>query len=316
MWARGTFIEGATPPTYTLTHQDTRYVYQCQDCGMLWVRSPNMTAEALKSLQKSVDDHQNDLSHTVSEATQYKYRIQLNTNVAGLSFNYTSDWYHEKNFQDARLACLKALDAYLTSAEVHLGVRITDITVNVPSIQKIQPAVVLSYGSHGTGSSSLTLPNKEVNMYIGGNVWQSLPSDKVGDFGNNQNKGSLSMGGVQVELIDYTIGSPTYNKVVSTTRTDAQGEYGFQKINPMVKYKIRFTYDGMRYENVEYNNNLSGGYSTASELMPDNKNRSNFNSLFHEISTSPQNYYKNGQWRKAYRTVFKNRKQGWKLYTI
>ena len=54
----------------------------------------------------------------------------------------------------------------------------------------------------------------------------------------------------------------------------------------------------MRFEATTYNNTLTGGYSTAREL-----NRGGFNDYFDEISSSPQNYNKDGEWRKAYRSL-------------
>ena len=89
----------------------------------------------------------------------------------------------------------------------------------------------------------------------------------------------------------------TTNSLCATITTDANGNYGFQKLNRMHKYKIIFTYDGMRFEDTTYTNNLTGGYSTAQEKEED---RNALNSTFSQINTSPQNYYKDGEWRKAY----------------
>lgn len=58
----------------------------------------------------------------------------------------------------------------------------------------------------------------------------------------------------------------------------------------MHKYYVVFTYDGMRFENTKYSDNLSGGYSTASESLYDGSERSNFNDKFDTIDTSPSNY--------------------------
>lgn len=138
-----------------------------------------------------------------------------------------------------------------------------------------------------------TLPGKEINMYLGGNVWQDMPSVKIGDYTGVREDNSLSMAGIQVELYDTTM-----NQLKETTTTDVEGRYGFQKLHPMHKYKIIFTYDGMRFEATEYNNDLSGGYSTAEEL-----DREELNDRFDRISSSPQNYSNDGEWRKAYRSV-------------
>lgn len=132
-----------------------------------------------------------------------------------------------------------------------------------------------------------------INMYIGGNVWEDLPSNKGGDYTGVKSAEDIALSGIQVQLYDETTHS-----IRATTTTDKDGSYGFQKINPMHKYRIIFTYDGMRYENTKYENNLSGGYSTAQE-----DGRVTFNDYFDQIDSSPQNYYKDNEWRKAYRTV-------------
>ncbi len=246
-----------------------------------------------------------------------------------------SDFVTTGSDQDEAKAKQSAIDQMKAKVEdIYISVKITGLKIN-EDIEKVQPAVQFSdvtasivsgahysggsgsgsgggsgSGSGGGGSSvatsgsfeNVTFKSKEINMYIGGNVWQALPENKTGGYGNRQNGGSINLGGIQTEIWDINIAS---NTPISTTRTDSEGEYGFQKLHPLHKYKIVFTYDGMRFEDVEYNNNLSGGYSTAEESGGD---RNSFNDLYDEIQSSPQNYYKDGQWRKAYRSIFKNRR--------
>ena len=121
-----------------------------------------------------------------------------------------------------------------------------------------------------------------------------MPSTKLGEFTGIRQNGSLSMAGIQVELWDSTT-----KRLIFTTTTDAQGQYGFMKLHPMHKYYVVFTYDGMRFENTKYTNNLAGKYSTAREST-----RTAFNDVFDQISSTPANY--NG--KRAYRTVHKIRK--------
>ena len=145
------------------------------------------------------------------------------------------------------------------------------------------------------GAERKTAPGKEINMYIGGNVWEDMPSIKVGDYNGKRQNNSLALGGIQVQLFDNTT-----NSLRATTTTDINGNYGFQKINPMHKYRIIFTYDGMRFENTKYTDDLSGGFSTAQE---DANTRSTFNDYFDRIESSPHNYHKDNEWRKAYRSI-------------
>lgn len=141
------------------------------------------------------------------------------------------------------------------------------------------------------------LHGREINMFIGGNVWQDMPSEKLGEFTGKRTKNSLAMAGIQVELYDKKD-----DKLWSVTTTDEHGEYGFQKLNPMHKYYIVFRYDGMRYDDTDFNNKLTGGYSTAKEKASDRKD---FNERFSQIGSSPNNYDGN---KKAYRSVHKARK--------
>ncbi len=147
-----------------------------------------------------------------------------------------------------------------------------------------------SVGFRGDGEI-VTLPGKEIDMYLGGNVWEDMPSIKLGDYNGKKQNGSLNMAGIQVELFDAN----TRQRLFATT-TDKDGQYGFRRLNPMHKYYVVFTYDGMRYESTVYRDNLSGGYSTARETT-----RDNFNSKFAHINSSPNNYQGN---KKAYRTIF------------
>ncbi len=182
---------------------------------------------------------------------------------------------------------------------VNWGCRITDVTIDEDT-SKIQPAVVFDtptgYRSAtlditvlggNLGLEQVVLGSRKINMYIGGNAWQELAGIKTGDDGTGFRNGgnSLNYAGMQVELWDAT-----KNNRVASCLTNSSGQYGFKNLNPMHKYYVVFTYDGMRFENTKYSDNLSGGYSTASESLYDGSERSNFNDKFDTIDTSPSNY--------------------------
>ena len=182
---------------------------------------------------------------------------------------------------------------------VKFGCRITDVTIDEDT-SKIQPAVVFDtptgYRSAtlditvlggNLGLEQVVLGSRKINMYIGGNAWQELAGIKTGDDGTGVRNGgnSLNYAGMQVELWDAT-----KNNRVASCLTNSSGQYGFKNLNPMHKYYVVFTYDGMRFENTKYSDNLSGGYSTASESLYDGSERSNFNDKFDTIDTSPSNY--------------------------
>lgn len=182
---------------------------------------------------------------------------------------------------------------------VYWGCEITDVTIDEDT-SKIQPAVVFDtptgYRSAtlditvlggNLGLEQVVLGSRKINMYIGGNAWQELAGIKTGDDGTGVRNGgnSLNYAGMQVELWDAT-----KNNRVASCLTNSSGQYGFKNLNPMHKYYVVFTYDGMRFENTKYSDNLSGGYSTASESLYDGSERSNFNDKFDTIDTSPSNY--------------------------
>ncbi len=182
---------------------------------------------------------------------------------------------------------------------VNWGCRIADVMIDEDT-SKIQPAVVFDtptgYGSAtldiiasggNLGLEQVVLGSRKINMYIGGNAWQELAGIKTGDDGTGFRNGgnSLNYAGMQVELWDAT-----KNNRVASCLTNSSGQYGFKNLNPMHKYYVVFTYDGMRFENTKYSDNLSGGYSTASESLYDGSERSNFNDKFDTIDTSPSNY--------------------------
>ncbi len=165
---------------------------------------------------------------------------------------------------------------------------------NTPGITNyIQPIIEIIDCSPNW--STLQSPGQgfDVDMYIGGYVWQELSDlTKESDMDGRFNNGAESkFAGIQVEL--YDANTDTF---VSSTTTDQYGAYGFKNINPMHKYYVRFIYNGMVYQDTYYKNDLSGGYSTARERDSD---REDLNLKFETIDSSPDNY-QDGGWKKVY----------------
>lgn len=226
--------------------------------------------------------------------TNYYYRARSYLNDWNI---YTTDEY--KNDESGALVEARRRIKNVVS----YGIRIDDIAIFELN-ENMQPVLTMSPVTLGAQrTESLTPGGKEINMFIAGNVWEDMPSMKLGEYTGHRDGNSLSMAGIQVELWDNNRGN-----LVGRTMTNSQGNYGFQKINPMHKYYVVFTYDGMRYESTIYNNNLSGGYSTGAESILSSNNRNSFNDLFDTIDTTPHSYYKGGTWRKAYRSVYQDRK--------
>lgn len=300
------FLENATVRTATTINTCTRYTCSC---GATFYSCDSGYAEAMAEHQRLNQD--NPGSHEiVSSTTLYYYnsRLQLiqRDGTGGFTTLNEINSLSERRFfygiDQAKEDALYRQNTYFNNANLHIAMKFKKIVID-EDIENIQSAIQFSTVQHGGDSESIALQEVNepgFNMFLGGNVFQALPSDKLYEYGNRKKDGDLDFGGIQVQLVDMTPESRNYLRVMSTTTTDAQGEYGFQKLNPMHKYKVVFTYDGMRFENIDYSNNLSGNYSTASELLTGQYTRRDFNNIFAEISTSPQNYYKDGEWRKAY----------------
>ena len=158
----------------------------------------------------------------------------------------------------------------------------------------MQAVVGVSINSNiTTGSVGINYPGKTINMYLGGYVWEDLGFTKesvengIFDSGNE-----CKYAGIQVKLHDANT-----NQVVATTTTNSNGAYGFKDLHPMHKYYVEFTYDGQVYQHTYYKDDLSGGYSTAQENSSD---RSNLNSRFETIDSTPNNYAVNNTQYKSY----------------
>lgn len=348
--------------------------YKCDACDY----SSNDKLDMEKHELTQGNQGHND--HTFSEV--YNYTISVDFKVGGETTTFTSS--SSTSWDDAKTNVEADIEDYISKNGLYFGFTITDLVIDC-DIKKIQPAIKIippdTPGIPGgklkknTGSESITLPEKEINMYIGGNVWHDAISTKLSEYRGVKQEDSLLMSGIQVELWDAT-----FNRLDATTLTDKNGDYGFQKINPLHKYIIKFTYDGMRYEStklvldnnifslldddtskryrelyqqgrlsinnieielwdeqernqlaktrtdengnysfrnidpahiyklkftlngIRYNTTqemylLNGYYTTAKEGTD---NRAKFNDIYDQIDTSPQNYYKDGSWRKAY----------------
>ncbi len=131
-------------------------------------------------------------------------------------------------------------------------------------------------------------------MELGGNVWLDLPEVKTGIISGIRLSNDTPFAGIEVRLYDEN------NNLVATTATDSNGQYHFYKLDPMLKYYVKFVYNGQIYQATYYKNNLTGGYSNAQDIS-----RDAFNNKFGKIDSTPKNYKVNGEWHKAYALLSK-----------
>lgn len=82
-------------------------------------------------------------------------------------------------------------------------------------------------------------------------------------------------------------GSRTQNNTIVTNES---GTYEFSNLNAQKKYYVKFTYNGMIYTNVLYNENGDDTSKATEEGQNHGNNRQTFNNTFAEIGSYPANY--------------------------
>lgn len=135
---------------------------------------------------------------------------------------------------------------------------------------------------------------------LAGNVWEDgkyLKETKANGIYNKDTEKPLP--GVEVVLYENET-----NKEVARTVTDKNGHYEFNSVDSKKKYYIEFIYNGQLYQPTYYNDNLSGGYSNATEIQAQ---REQYNIDFEQIGSYPENYkvrrklyYEVGSYNVAY----------------
>lgn len=145
----------------------------------------------------------------------------------------------------------------------------------------------------GSGSPGTPSQNKvDITMNLSGTVFLDKDSGKVNE-GNNKLDGGEGLKDVVVTLYDYNTKAIVVNRETGKnyiTLTDSNGKYEFTRLDAQKDYYVKFTYNGMLYSNVAYNY-YGDDTSKATEGSQGNgSNRSNFNSLFSEIRSYPENY--------------------------
>ena len=128
------------------------------------------------------------------------------------------------------------------------------------------------------------LTGKHTAINLGGNVWQVVQEGKESrkfklDSSMKEYESlKHNVQGIQVNLFDLTEGTGSLTtdpnavgKLVATTLTDANGNYGFQLLNPMHKYYVTFTFNGMQFKKTDMGvNSISddeANRNTAEELQ-------------------------------------------------
>ena len=175
---------------------------------------------------------------------------------------------------------------------------------NVLGIDGVQEVLTMDgYVSHTEEESLTELPEKKVNVQIGGNIWKEIGAQKTNDINGRKDDNEEPFGGIQVQLYEMDDASSGQGTLIATTTTDKNGKYRFfglkdggnaPLIHPLKKYFVVFIYNGQVYQSTYYKNDLTGGYSNAKDIE-----RSEFNQRFVDIYSHPDNYTVEA-WNTAY----------------
>ncbi len=183
----------------------------------------------------------------------------------------SGDWYLKSNTQETYIVDTNAYG-------ITLHIQKTDVIEQATGTNQVPV----------WASTKFSLPGKEINEVLGGNVWKDLPDVKTGNFSGVKGNEDSIYAGMLVQLFD------TNGKLFGTTTTDSNGKYQFTALNPLRKYYVRFTYNGQMYQSTYYKNQLTGGYSNAKD-----EGREAFNKKFENIDSTAENY-KTDAWHKSY----------------
>ncbi len=187
---------------------------------------------------------------------------------------------------------------YIDGTKTHIEDCYQYVKPGADAMQEIaeQPLIGINpFVIHRVAQYQIRIPVEEEKGYdptieIGGNVWEDLKSGKENVVNGKFDEKELPVEGITVILHEANgnIAQDKYDKQTITT-TDAEGNYLFEKLNPMLQYYVEFQYNGQHYENTIYEDNLSGGYSNATESTND---RDEFNLRFEEIDGIDDGYDK------------------------
>ncbi len=232
-----------------------------------------------------------DADVTVYEGAEESFSGEIN-NLWVKKSEFSASDYVKEGTLSGHVAPLKDLTVtalYTTTYEDEEYVTGFKYKAKISNPGDIQPTIQVLTVVPVFDDAEVDLGVKDVSIEFGGNVWVDLPGIKLGNFTGVKSEEDAIFAGMQVQLFDEK------NNLVNATTTDDEGKYHFDKLNPLKKYYVKFTYNGQLYQNTYYKNNLTGGYSNAME-----ENREEFNNRFGKIDSTPQNYQVDGKWHRAY----------------
>lgn len=143
-----------------------------------------------------------------------------------------------------------------------------------------------------------TITYNITNIYksfnIRGDVWKDKNKD------GKMTSGEELFKGVAVDLIAGFKNGANYTEynMNNKMRTSESGSYSFNDLPWNGTFKVRFNYNGQIYYPTYFKDNIAGEIYSAGYENP--TERSNFNSVFANISESPNNYTKDGEKRRAF----------------
>lgn len=164
------------------------------------------------------------------------------------------------------------------------------------------------------------LSDVEINMHIDGSVFNDYP-EKINADGNVEINGKIDSKDLMLHGLEVTLYEIGKDSPVAVTTTDENGRFSFfglkeanvPLINPLKKYRVKYTYNGQLYQPTYFKNNISGLYSNAKE---DNGLREHYNNTFKDIYSEYKGYEKDGEWHKSYSFTEKIKKDDDSFATV
>ena len=139
----------------------------------------------------------------------------------------------------------------------------------------------------------------DLTMELGGYVWEDAKSGKesVSNGKYNKDEGDRPIPNMLVTLYRQD------GTQISTTRTDVNGKYLFQKLDAMYQYYVKFTYNGQYYQPVTFADSTTWGtadWQANSNAKDRRAEREGYNVKFEKIGSSPANYKGTNGYNKTY----------------
>ena len=167
---------------------------------------------------------------------------------------------------------------------------LTDVAQELVSVTGISETTggTPSGSTYATKTTAEAEAEIEFKIELGGKVWVDGTSGKESTYNGQANDASdTPMSNVRVVLHQRKPNGD--ESVKAETRTDGNGDYLFENLNPLYTYYVEFVYNGQYYQPTTYKKD-GVSWDNSSKGVDIISDRQNFNARFEEIGSYPSNY--------------------------